>query len=417
MNLTRAANGHAPCDTLSGGGGRADGGLGLPKNAVSLPALSATSLGLGSVEDLRHGSTLSIAIDSDTESTPRNTGITPRSISPTSARSYDSGLSSVIGGDLPSARSVDYDSTPRSRGRQARHKLLTPDNSDTLKPKKRKKASQKVDIDEIAFELDPSELVSQEEDNNDYPSPKKLLDENANGKIQSDSPPPLYDINNMNVDKNDKMLIQMRPPGGSMEEDVETDHQEILVLHRLPGEKLGMGLSIEGDKDRRDAVKGVYVESVTPGGAADRATGAKCGVRVGDEILEVNRTPLKDLSHSETVSVFQEMPLRVIITVARGVKDFSAVAPPASPHACAPSDPSASEGSDSMDDSAQDSYDFTSGGPEENEPQTADSDIPEGFDKVTLRLSKDVKDNLGLSVVPSYGSTHGYCQVSLRNML
>ena len=48
---------------------------------------------------------------------------------------------------------------------------------------------------------------------------------------------------------------------------------ELLVLHRLPGEKLGMGLSVESTGGENDPVKGVFVESVTPGGGCGQSIG------------------------------------------------------------------------------------------------------------------------------------------------
>ncbi len=104
----------------------------------------------------------------------------------------------------------------------------------------------------------------------------------------------------------------LKPEVPRQEEEIE-----VLVLHRLPGEKLGMGLSIESTKGDNDPVKGVYVENVTPGGAADRATGGRHGLCVGDEILQVNGTPLREVSYSETVTFFKEMPLRVMFMVRR----------------------------------------------------------------------------------------------------
>ena len=93
--------------------------------------------------------------------------------------------------------------------------------------------------------------------------------------------------------------------------------EEVLVLHRLPGEKLGMGLSIESTGGDSDPIKGVYIQNINPGGAADRATGGSRGLCVGDQILSVNGTPLETVSYSETISYFREMPLRVIFLVRR----------------------------------------------------------------------------------------------------
>ena len=164
---------------------------------------------------------------------------------------------------------------------------------------------------------------------------------------------------------------------------------ELLVLHRLPGEKLGMGLSIESTGGDQDPVRGVFVESISPGGAADRATGGSRGLSVGDEILEVNGTPLRKVSYTETVTFFREMPLRVILLVKRKME---AVEENPAPH----------------DTSSSDLLSDT----EPEELPSSSDEVPEGFTLVQLEFTKKEAESLGLSIVPSYGSTRGYFQVS-----
>ena len=177
-------------------------------------------------------------------------------------------------------------------------------------------------------------------------------------------------------------------------EDVICDGQiEVLVLHRLPGEKLGMGLSIESVGGDNDPVKGVFIETVTPSGAADRATGGTNGFCVGDEILEVNGTPLIEVTYSETVTFFREMPLRVIFMVRRK-KELEPDSSSIGDHTEATSSISGSHHSPSDDGSFLDA-------------------IPDGFSFVKVRLMKELDENLGLSIVPSYGSTSQYYQVSV----
>ena len=95
------------------------------------------------------------------------------------------------------------------------------------------------------------------------------------------------------------------------------DKIEILVIQRLPGEKLGMGINIESKGDESDYVRGVYVENVTPGGAADKAVGGNHGVCLGDEILEINGMSLHEATYIETVNFFKELPLRIMLKIKR----------------------------------------------------------------------------------------------------
>ena len=175
---------------------------------------------------------------------------------------------------------------------------------------------------------------------------------------------------------------------------------ELLVLHRLPGEKLGMGLSVESTGGENDPVKGVFVESVTPGGAADRASGGKHGLCVGDEILEVNNSKLSEVSYSETVAFFKEMPLRVMFTVRRQHQADLEVPPESivnlmgdSPH-------------NGLDEEHMSSI------AEVPNNTTTSATIPGGFELVVVTVKKqESKENLGLTIVPSYGSTSHFYQV------
>ncbi len=180
------------------------------------------------------------------------------------------------------------------------------------------------------------------------------------------------------------------------------DNIELVVLHRLPGEKLGMGLSIESVGGDNDPVKGVYVESVTPGGAADRATGGSWGLRVGDEMLEVNGTPLREVSYSETVTFFREMPLRVIFMVRRKLEAEHEAEPEASTSVIADTEPHSDPDDDADDEDLDEQY-----------ANLSSRAIPQGFEMIEVIFYKQPTDSLGLSIVPSYGSTKHLYQVSL----
>ena len=183
---------------------------------------------------------------------------------------------------------------------------------------------------------------------------------------------------------------------------------EILVLHRLPGEKLGMGLSVESTGGENDPVKGVCIESVTPGGAADRATGGKHGLCVGDEILEVNGSQLNEVSYSETVAFFKEMPLRVMFTVRRQCQADLEVPLESVINSNLTSEfPHSNMGEEPMSSIA-----------EVPNNVTTSATIPGGFELVVVTVKKnDPNENLGLTIIPSYGSTSHFYQVSIFSLL
>lgn len=166
----------------------------------------------------------------------------------------------------------------------------------------------------------------------------------------------------------------------------ESGAEEVVVLHRLPGENLGMILGIEGDKTK-EHISTVRVKSVTIGGAAYRASGSSAGISVGDEILEVNGLELKTLSHDECVTVFKEMPLRVILKIKRKSRKRA--------------------GALTSDDETDRGVAKRGFSASESEDEQRD-----GFVPLTFEIDKDPKESLGLSIVPSYGSTRQFFQVS-----
>ena len=166
------------------------------------------------------------------------------------------------------------------------------------------------------------------------------------------------------------------------EHKVEDSNAEILVIHRLPGEKLGMGLRIESNGDDSDPVQGVFVQSITPGGAADKATGGTCGIRIGDEILKINGMPMKGTPYSESLTFFRALPLRMILHVGRvRVEDRSGAK-------------------------------MTSFSDDHTVGASQNVEIPEGFEVIDVSFEKEANESLGISIMPSYGSTRQYHQVS-----
>lgn len=188
-------------------------------------------------------------------------------------------------------------------------------------------------------------------------------------------------------------------------EDSDSDSLETLILHRFPGENLGMILGIEGGKDDTGKVSHVLVKSVTLGGAAYRATGSNRGVCVSDEILKVNGTDVRTLSHDECISVFKDMPLRVSLGLRRGQKNLPPVE--ISPNEAEKIDRkfdfphSANVHSKSLNMNSNSRYNYSDS---EEEKMT-------GFAIYKVRIDKEPYEKLGLSIVPSYGSTKEFYQV------
>jgi len=117
------------------------------------------------------------------------------------------------------------------------------------------------------------------------------------------------------------------------------DDMELLEVCRLPGELVGMQLSIDRQptfgRSSVNEPRRVFVASVTPGSPADRAipsstsgsslgkTGcAFGGLRRGDEIVEINGKNLRLVaSNNEVMRLIDEMPLRLLLLVRRESRD------------------------------------------------------------------------------------------------
>lgn len=239
-----------------------------------------------------------------------------------------------------------------------------------------------------------------------------------------------------------------RSSRGSVDSDVSIgpeDHIEILAIHRFPGEKLGMGLSIESTGGDQDPVKNVFVQSVLPGGAADKATGGRRGVCIGDEILEINGSRLDESTYSETVTFFRQMPLRVMIMVRRkpnaipvfdtnydtqnSITSVSELEEPdpdsdldakvATPVATATSASQnhllITKAEDDTHLSVVSTFHTVSStnGAQDDDNADVFLDIPEGFQQLTVDIHKEPAESMGLSIMPSYGSTSQYYQVGI----
>ncbi|KAJ8985888.1 hypothetical protein NQ317_006262, partial [Molorchus minor] len=81
-----------------------------------------------------------------------------------------------------------------------------------------------------------------------------------------------------------------------------------VVFHKGPGNK-SLGFSIVGGKDSPRGPMGIYVKTIFQQGQA-----AESGViREGDEIISINGTPFKGLSHQEAVSLFKNIKCGEVI--------------------------------------------------------------------------------------------------------
>lgn len=204
-----------------------------------------------------------------------------------------------------------------------------------------------------------------------------------------------------------------------LDDDSTPEGIEVLVIHRLPGETLGMEVDIKRPLGHDSRVYGVFVSSVTPGGPAEKASGSENGICVGDEILQINGTHLRDMSHTEAVQIFNEMPLRVTVLVKRAqerrpmpyrnqVKRYG----DRQTYAVMDDDASSAGGSDvgsSGDEDVYHVHQMSSYALQTCKP----SFVHEGYELRKLVFKKHVTERLGLQIEPVLIGVHAYYQVSL----
>ncbi|KAF2360493.1 PDZ domain [Trinorchestia longiramus] len=93
---------------------------------------------------------------------------------------------------------------------------------------------------------------------------------------------------------------------------------EKVVVLRLPGEKLGLGLKFDGGWGCNDLVRRVFIESIavdSPGSRASLPWGQLCS---GDQILNIEGVPVSDMTRLQCVTALRDSHVKVTIGVLKG---------------------------------------------------------------------------------------------------
>lgn len=175
-----------------------------------------------------------------------------------------------------------------------------------------------------------------------------------------------------------------------------------------------MGVTI--DKARASTVvKGVFIKSVSIGGAASKAESPSGGLRPGDEVLAVNGEFLRGLDQNDVIKILKDIPSVTLLQVLRAEQKLETK-------------------TRFGDKTKQISRSLTSLTREETEGEGVNGskfhsyyenvkskkeatsseyeDVPDGYAKLVITLSKPANASLGLSLIPSSGRLKGYFQVS-----
>lgn len=97
----------------------------------------------------------------------------------------------------------------------------------------------------------------------------------------------------------------------------ETIVEEVLV-YRLPGERLGFGLKFEGGTKAAECVKHLFIQSCAPDSPASRASSSWGKLCEGDEVLEIDSLPVKNMTRIDCVRCLKDSNVVIKLLVKHG---------------------------------------------------------------------------------------------------
>lgn len=198
-------------------------------------------------------------------------------------------------------------------------------------------------------------------------------------------------------------------------------------MFRLPGEPVGMRLAVDRPSEVGKQGRRVLVVAVTPGSPADRASRATtstagcsdcCGLRPGDEIVEINGKNLRLVkSNDEVMSLIDEMPLRLLLLVKRDttLANDAALTPSDARSMRKVSDesPTGQPLSPRLQQQHQQFSGVTMPSSSFTKQTCTSSILHEGFEVRRLGFRKAAEERLGLRLESTDVGNHSYYQVSV----
>ncbi|XP_076261787.1 uncharacterized protein LOC143197314 [Rhynchophorus ferrugineus] len=97
-----------------------------------------------------------------------------------------------------------------------------------------------------------------------------------------------------------------------------TDITEEITVYRLPGERLGFGLKFEGGTKAHECVKRLYIQSCAVDSPASRVQSSWGKLEEGDEILEIDSVPVKNMTRIDCVRYLKESNMTIKLLVNHG---------------------------------------------------------------------------------------------------
>ncbi|KAL7636421.1 UNVERIFIED_CONTAM: hypothetical protein RMT77_013196 [Armadillidium vulgare] len=135
--------------------------------------------------------------------------------------------------------------------------------------------------------------------------------------------------NNVSLESNLKVRLDIPAESGesghvdskhevSPEDSPCNETPDQIVVFRLPGERLGLGLKFDGGIGAVEKVRRLFIQSVAPDSPAARATVPWGDLEVGDQILHIEGRPVNLMTRVECVSRLKEASVKLTIGVLKG---------------------------------------------------------------------------------------------------
>ncbi|XP_058829987.1 uncharacterized protein LOC131689136 isoform X2 [Topomyia yanbarensis] len=99
---------------------------------------------------------------------------------------------------------------------------------------------------------------------------------------------------------------------------VEGTEPEVVLVYRLPGERLGFGLKFQGGTKNNEKIQRLFIQSCAENSPASRVQASWGYLREGDEILEIDGVSVTRMTRIECVKCLKESNLAIKLLVRNG---------------------------------------------------------------------------------------------------
>lgn len=101
-------------------------------------------------------------------------------------------------------------------------------------------------------------------------------------------------------------------------ESMEANEPELVMVYRLPGERLGFGLKFQGGTKNNEKIQRLFIQSCAENSPASRVQSSWGYLREGDEILEIDGVSVTRMTRIECVKCLKESNLAIKLLVRNG---------------------------------------------------------------------------------------------------